>query len=88
MVVRVDGNRDAFMAALKQANIGSGIHFLAVHTHTWYREHFGGVYGTLENTEYNSNCICTLPLFPDMVDADVDDVLDAVRSAVSCGMSI
>ena len=87
MVVRIDSDRDAFMAALKQFNIGSGLHFLAAHTHTWYREHFSSVLGTLDNTEYNSSCICSLPLFPDMSNADVDDVLDAIRASLACGMS-
>ncbi len=32
--------RDAFMERLKRRNIGSGIHFLACHTHTFYREAF------------------------------------------------
>jgi UDP-4-amino-4-deoxy-L-arabinose-oxoglutarate aminotransferase len=88
MIVRVEPtqagvDRDEFMAMLKDANIGTGIHFLAVHTHAWYREHMPQWDGVLPETEYNSDRICSLPLFPDMTDADVDDVLKAVHSIVN-----
>ena len=87
-VVRVDEtvagiDRDEFMAAMKKRNIGSGIHFRAVHTHQWYREHADNWRSTqLPNTEWNSSRICSLPLFPDMADSDVDDVVSAVRQVV------
>jgi UDP-4-amino-4-deoxy-L-arabinose-oxoglutarate aminotransferase len=87
MIVRVEPtqaglNRDELMVALKEMNIGTGLHFLAVHTHAWYRQHMPQWLGVLPETEYNSDRICSLPLFPEMTDADVDDVLAAVHSIV------
>ena len=95
-VVRIEDsasvNRDEFMDKLKEFNIGTGVHFIAVHTHRWYREHRPVPTGSLPNTEWNSSRICSLPLFPDMTDSDVDDVVAAVKSvlagqAVSTGVS-
>lgn len=73
-------SRDAFMAALKQHNIGSGLHFRAVHTQKYYRERFPHTAGNLPNTEWNSSRILSLPLFPAMRDEDVDDVIAAIEA--------
>ncbi|MCE9618410.1 MAG: UDP-4-amino-4-deoxy-L-arabinose aminotransferase [Planctomycetes bacterium] len=87
MVVRVDERRcgmerAAFMEALKARNIGTGIHFLAAHTHRWYRENRPEPAGRLANTEWNSARICTLPLFPDMTEADVRGVVGAIKESL------
>jgi UDP-4-amino-4-deoxy-L-arabinose-oxoglutarate aminotransferase len=87
-VVRLDVDkarlsRDDFMAELKQRNIGTGLHFRAVHLQKYYRETMNIKRGSLPNTEWNSDRICSLPLFPDMSPPDVDDVVDAIKDALS-----
>lgn len=81
-VIRLDKpglTRDEFMERLKKLNIGTGIHFLASHTHTYYREHNPA---SLPNTEWNSERMLSIPLFPDMTEEDVEDVVYAVREAL------
>ncbi len=56
------------MAELKERNIGTGLHFRAVHLQQYYREKMGFERGMLPDTEWNSDRICSLPLFPDMTD--------------------
>lgn len=75
-------NRDEFMAELKKRNIGSGIHFRCAHLQKYYRDTFGCQRGMLPNTEWNSDRICSLPLFPDMTEADVADVVAAIKEIV------
>ena len=75
-------SREEFMARLKQRNIGTGIHLLAVHLQRYYREKMGMRPGLLPNTEWNSERICSLPLFPDMTPDDVDDVVEAIKNAL------
>ncbi|WP_075180940.1 UDP-4-amino-4-deoxy-L-arabinose aminotransferase [Pantoea sp. 1.19] len=80
-IVRVDAtrcglSRDALMAALKAEGIGTGLHFRAVHLQKYYRERFPQL--SLPNSEWNSDRICSLPLFPDMTDQDVDRVISAL----------
>ena len=87
-VVRLDTqktgmNRDQFMAELKKRNIGTGIHFKAVHLQRYYRETMSLPAGTLANTEWNSDRICSLPLFPDMEMEDVDDVVRAIKEVLA-----
>ncbi|TBW51901.1 UDP-4-amino-4-deoxy-L-arabinose aminotransferase [Marinobacter halodurans] len=84
-MVRVDKDtagidRAAFMDALQKRNIGTGIHFRAVHTQKYYRERLPDL--RLPNTEWNSDRLCTLPLFPDMTPADVDRVVTAIKESL------
>ncbi|MAT80264.1 MAG: UDP-4-amino-4-deoxy-L-arabinose aminotransferase [Phycisphaerae bacterium] len=72
-------DRDQFMAALKDIGIGTGLHFRAAHTHRWYRDQ-GMDSGGLPETEWNSERICSIPLFPDMTDDDIERVLTGIRS--------
>ncbi len=87
-IVRLDTeragmDRDLFMERLKQKNIGTGMHFKAVHLQKFYRERMGFERGSLPDTEWNSDRICSLPLFPDMTEADVDDVVEAIRDVLA-----
>jgi UDP-4-amino-4-deoxy-L-arabinose-oxoglutarate aminotransferase len=88
MVVRVDDRktslgRDRMMAELKARNIGTGIHFRAVHLQKYYRERFGCLPGMLPHTEWNSDSMCSLPLFPAMTFDDVDDVIAALEDVLA-----
>lgn len=81
-IIRVDETtcgifRDGLMQALKAQDIGTGLHFRAAHTHRYYRERYPQL--SLPATEWNSERICTIPLFPDMTDSDVERVITALR---------
>ena len=82
-IERAKMDRDTFMAELKARNIGTGLHFRAIHLQKYYRERFGFRRGMLPNTEWNSDRICSLPLFPDMTPGDVDDVVDAIKDVLA-----
>ncbi|MCL2790280.1 MAG: aminotransferase class I/II-fold pyridoxal phosphate-dependent enzyme [Desulfobulbus sp.] len=75
--------REQFMAELKKRNIGTGIHFKAVHQQRYYQECLPLPAGTLPNTEWNSERLCSLPLFPDMELDDVDDVVRAIKEVLA-----
>ncbi|MBU9809613.1 UDP-4-amino-4-deoxy-L-arabinose aminotransferase [Rahnella sp. C60] len=82
-MIRVDEarcgiSRDALMERLKEQGIGTGLHFRAAHTQKYYRERYPHL--NLPNSEWNSARLCSLPLFPDMQDSDVDRVVAALFS--------
>jgi UDP-4-amino-4-deoxy-L-arabinose-oxoglutarate aminotransferase len=86
-VVRLDTDaanmtRETFMEELKKLGIGTGIHFRAVHLQKYYLEN-GCSRGTLPDTEWNSDRICSIPLYPDMTDQDVDRVVDAIATVLA-----
>lgn len=81
-MVRVDKSvcgidRDSFMEKLKAYDIGTGLHFRAAHTQKYYREKYPEL--SLVESEWNTATLCSLPLFPDMSDADVDRVVKAIN---------
>jgi UDP-4-amino-4-deoxy-L-arabinose-oxoglutarate aminotransferase len=83
-IVRLDTDksnlsRNDFMDALKKKNIGTGLHFRAVHQQKYYRETMKIPSNLLPDTEWNSERICSLPLFPEMTHKDVDDVIDTIK---------
>ncbi|MEZ6131728.1 MAG: aminotransferase class I/II-fold pyridoxal phosphate-dependent enzyme [Planctomycetaceae bacterium] len=80
---RTGVGRDRFMALLKERNIGTGLHFRAVHLQKYYADTFGVKVGSLPNTEWNSDRILSLPLCPSMSTADVDDVVGAIQDILT-----
>ncbi|MDA3797493.1 MAG: aminotransferase class I/II-fold pyridoxal phosphate-dependent enzyme [Kiritimatiellae bacterium] len=86
-IVRVDDNitgveRNTFMEELKKVGVGTGLHFKAVHLHKYYRENSTTQRGDLPKTEWNSDRICSLPLFPDMTLDDIDYIVDKIRQII------
>jgi dTDP-4-amino-4,6-dideoxygalactose transaminase len=82
-VVRIDperagANRDAYQQALADELIGTSIHFLPVHTLTYYRERFPDQ-RPLPVAERAGREVLSLPLSPAHSDQDVADAIDALR---------
>lgn len=73
-------SRDEFMQAMKDKNIGTGLHYRAVHLYPYYRDTFGLNMGDYPNAESAGERIVSLPLFPGMSDAEQDRVLDVMYS--------
>lgn len=76
-------DRDQFMTEIKKQNIGSGLHYKAIHHHAWYREHFPIADSDLPNASYASERILSLPLFPNMSMDDARDVIETVKLVVT-----
>lgn len=71
--------RDDFMTKMKERNIGTALHYQALHLFTCFHEVTGLGRGDLPEAEYVSDRILSLPLFPAMTDEDTVDVVRAVR---------
>jgi dTDP-4-amino-4,6-dideoxygalactose transaminase len=76
---RLTIDRAGFMEKLKARNIGSGVHYPAIHLFTMYRA-LGFREGQFPHTERLGRAILTLPLFPAMTNADVARVCEAVNA--------
>ena len=76
-------SRDDFLVALKRENIGTGLHYTAVHLHPYYMEHWGFPRGMFPNAEYYSDRAISLPLYPMMSDMDADDVIRVVPKVIA-----
>ncbi len=74
--------RDEIVDALLAENIGASVHYRALHTHRWYREIYGYRPNDFPVAYQAGEHILSLPLTPGMSEADVDDVIIAVRKVL------
>jgi dTDP-4-amino-4,6-dideoxygalactose transaminase len=68
--------REAFMLSLRDAGIQSSIHYRPIHTFSYYREKYGEI--KLPVTDAVAAREVTLPLFPTMSDAQINEVIETV----------
>jgi dTDP-4-amino-4,6-dideoxygalactose transaminase len=74
--------RDQVLNELIRLNIGTGVHYTALHLHPYYREAFGHKPGNFPNAEYIGDRTLSLPLSAKLTDPEVEDVIAAVRTVV------
>jgi dTDP-4-amino-4,6-dideoxygalactose transaminase len=84
---RLKVSRREFMNSLKRDNIGSGIHFTALHLLSFYQDEFGYERGDFPNAEFISDRTVSLPLSSGLSPQDINDVIHAVRKVVASGES-
>ena len=75
-------DRDVFMRHLREENIGASVHFIPLHLHPYYRDRFGYRPTDFPNALKAYKRAISLPLYPRMSEADVWDVIRAVRRIV------
>lgn len=86
-VVRLDGegvsiDREALMSEVQRAGVGLGLHFTAVHQLTAFRRRLGDLDRELPVASSASRRIFSLPLYPDLAEADVDWVVDVLERTI------
>lgn len=77
------GSRDEIFQALRAENIGVNVHYIPVHLHPYYRDRFGYKGGEYPIAETAYESLLSLPMFHGMTNADVEDVIAAVRKVLS-----
>jgi dTDP-4-amino-4,6-dideoxygalactose transaminase len=75
-------SRDEAIRLLAERGVQTSVHFIPVHTFTAYQQMGRWREGDFPVAERLSNSAISLPLFPDMTDADVDYVCEALREAL------
>ena len=78
--LRID--RSAFIEELRRRNIGTSVHFIPVHEHTYYRERYGWRPDDFPVAHHEFERMLSLPLSPAHTDQDVADVIEAVTEVI------
>lgn len=78
-------DRARFIEELKARNIGTSVHFIPVHQHSYYRERYGYAPDAYPVAAREFERIVSLPLNPRMTDGDVADVIEAVEAVLRAG---
>lgn len=79
---RLTITRDAFIQALKQANIGTSVHFIPLHLHPFYRDTYLLAANDFPAALHAYQRAISLPIYPGMTDEDVEDVIAAVEQII------
>ncbi|MBJ6985303.1 DegT/DnrJ/EryC1/StrS family aminotransferase [Luteimonas sp. MC1750] len=82
-VERCGVTRDSFLDRMHALGIGTGVHYLAVPEHHYYRERFGWRPEQWPNAMEIGRRTVSLPLSPKLEDADVLRVLEGVSASLA-----
>jgi len=84
-IIKIDPNlltitRDEFIEQLAETyNVGTSVHFIPLHTFSYYKQTFGYKKGSFPAAERFFSRVLSLPLYPAMQEEDVHYVAQAVR---------
>lgn len=79
---RLGLSRQQFIEELKARHIATSVHFIPIHLHPYYRDKYGYRPEDFPVAYDAYQRMVSLPLAPRMTDADVEDVIEAVREVV------
>jgi dTDP-4-amino-4,6-dideoxygalactose transaminase len=71
--------RDEVIAGLTERGIGTSVHFIPLHYHTAYKKLGRWQEGDFPVAERFFAGEITLPMYPELTNAEVDDVCQALR---------
>ena len=78
-------SRDQFLDQMTKRNIGTGVHFRALHLQPYYRTLLGHKEGDFPNAEQIGDRTVSIPLSAKLTDLDVSDVIDAIQGVLASG---
>jgi len=74
--------RDDFVHKMKQQNIGTGVHYIGVHLHPYYKKRFGYKPEDFPNATWISERTVSLPLSAKLSDSDVEYIIETVKKII------
>jgi dTDP-4-amino-4,6-dideoxygalactose transaminase len=77
---RLKINRNEFIEALREKEIGTSVHFIPLHLHPYYRDKFGYKPADFPNASAVFERTISLPIYPKMTETEVEQVTGAVRN--------
>jgi len=80
---RLGINRVEVVNALKQAGIGTSVHWMPLHLHPYYREKYGYRAQDFPVAARLYSEIISLPLYPDLTEADVTYVCETLKNTIA-----
>lgn len=75
-------HRDFFISHLNQLGIGTSVHFIPLHKHSFYKGRFGLKDSSFPHCTAAFDTLLSLPIYPGLSEADVDRVAGSLAEAV------
>lgn len=81
-IEKIRANRDFILNAISAEGIGTGVHYMSLHTHPYYINTFSLSSKDFPNAQWISERTLSLPISAKLNDSDTDDVINAVRKVL------
>jgi dTDP-4-amino-4,6-dideoxygalactose transaminase len=78
----LDKSRQEFIEDLKHAGVGTSVHFIPLHLHSFFQQRYGYGRGDFPNAEDAYERAISLPIYPGMSNADVEHVANSIKRIV------
>jgi len=75
-------DRNTIFKALKAEGIGVNVHYMPIHLHPYYKKNLKTYEGMMPVAEKVYKQIITLPIYPELRDQDIQDVIKAVKKVL------
>ena len=80
---KINKTRDMVQQELHELNIGTGIHFISLHLHDYYRKTYGYKENDFPNAKWISERTISLPLSAKITDEDAEAVIGSVEKILT-----
>ncbi len=78
-IIKVDKNRDSFALELRDAGVGTGLHYIPLHLLSYYKSKYGLRVNDFPVALRSYQQILSLPIYANMSDADVKFVINSIK---------
>jgi dTDP-4-amino-4,6-dideoxygalactose transaminase len=79
-------NRNELIQELKQAGVGTSVHFIPLHLHPYYRDRYRYAKGDFLHAEDAYARAISLPIYPDMTDQELQRVIRSMKHLVATNL--
>ncbi len=72
-------NRDKIIILLNDLGIGTSVHYIPIHMHSYYKKKYGYISKDFPNAEEFSENVISLPLYPELSDTQINYVTQNIQ---------
>ena len=83
---RLGINRDVFIEQMAREGVGTSVHFIPIHLHSYWRDRYGYRPDDFPNAHAVYERCVSLPIYPKMTNDDVSRVIGAVESILKANL--
>jgi len=78
-IVKIDKNRDSFAVELRDAGVGTGLHYIPLHLLSYYKTKYSLRVNDYPVALRSYQQVLSLPIYANMSDAEVKSVIDKIK---------
>ena len=78
-IIKIDKNRDSFAVELRDAGVGSGLHYIPLHLLSYYKAKYSLRVNDYPVALRSYQQVLSLPIYANMSDAQVKSVIDKIK---------